>query len=94
MTTGFIPALEYNPDYTPTPFEGTFPPNYQEPTNFYADCFYANAKKFLNDSTGNHPTSELIMKHPAPIYYRHTGGYKLHVYCGHTNYQATLPQLQ
>ena len=38
ITTGFIPALEYNQDYTPTPFNGTFSSNYLKPATFYTMC--------------------------------------------------------
>ena len=51
ITTGFIPALEYNQDYTPTPFSSTFSSNYLELVTFYAMCLYTNAKRYLDNIT-------------------------------------------
>ena len=94
ITTGFIPALEYNQDYTPMPFSGTFSSNYLEPATFYTTCLYTNAKRCLDNITSISSKCELMAKYPVPIYFRRTSGYELHVYRGHTRYGTNLPELQ
>jgi hypothetical protein len=93
-TTGFIPATESNSDYTPPPFSGVFPPQYLEPANFYATCLYNNHRRYLEDSTGQSSTTELLTRFPAPVYFGRTSAYELHVYRGSTNYRLTLPVLR
>ena len=94
ITMGFILALEYNQDYTPMLFSGTFSSNYLEPATFYARCLYTNVKRYLNNITSISSKSELMAKYPTPIYFGCTSGYELHVYRSHTHYGTNLHKLQ